>query len=70
MNKLISALSTETKQIEIKNTINCVMDGLDDFDKWVEALSSEELRAKSIERGRVFAWGFHPQTPGGCAQLG
>jgi predicted acylesterase/phospholipase RssA len=70
MNKLISALSTETKQIEIKNTINCVMDGLDDFDKWLEALSSEELRAKSIERGRAFAGGFHPPTPGGCAQLG
>ena len=70
MNKLISALSTETKQLEIKNTVNCVMDGLDDFDKWLEALSSEELRAKSIERGRVFAGGWNPPTPGGCAQLG
>jgi predicted acylesterase/phospholipase RssA len=63
MNKLISALSTETKQIEIKNTINCVMDGLDDFDKWLEALSSEELRTKSIERGRAFTWGFHLGVP-------
>lgn len=55
MNKLISALSTETKQVDIKNTVNCLMDGLDDFDKWVEVLSSEELRAKSIERGYDYA---------------
>ena len=70
MTKLISALSTETKQIEIKNTINCVMDGLDDFDKWVEVLSNEELREKSIERGRAFAGGFTLSPPGAAPQLG
>ena len=51
INKLISALSTETKQLEIKNTVLCSMDGLDDYEKWLEILSNEELRRGYIEQG-------------------
>jgi predicted acylesterase/phospholipase RssA len=63
MKKLISALSTENKQIEIKNTVHCTMDGLDSFDMWVEALSNKELRLKSVEKGykeaEMFLGGLH-----------
>jgi len=58
MTKLISALSTEKKQVEIKNTVHCLMDGLDEYEKWIEVLSNEELRLTTIERGRDIARAF------------
>lgn len=58
MKKLISALSTENKQLEIKNTVHCAMDGLDSFDMWIEALSNKELRLNAIEKGYKEAEAF------------
>ena len=68
MKKLISALSTENKQIEIKNTVQCAMDGLDSFEVWMEALTNKELRLKAVEQGYKAAedfleWGAKPPRP-------
>jgi predicted acylesterase/phospholipase RssA len=66
MNKLISALSTETKQVEIKNTVICSMDGLDDFDKWLKILSNQDLRTSCIEKGYGHAITFMEGLRGLC----
>jgi predicted acylesterase/phospholipase RssA len=51
MKKVILTLDTESQQVKIKNTVHCFMDGLDDFDQWIETLSNEQLRITCIERG-------------------
>jgi len=56
--KMIYTLDTEGKQVNVKNTILCDMSGLDNFDKWIETLSSEELRLKTIEMGYAAALDF------------
>jgi predicted acylesterase/phospholipase RssA len=52
MRKMQLTLDTETKQAEVKNTINCfVEDMLNGYDKWMYILSDKDTRRKFIEKG-------------------
>ena len=50
--KMRASIDTDFEQKDIKYTVNCVTDEFASFDKWVEALSSESMRKKLIEKGR------------------
>ena len=50
--KMRASIDTDFEQKDIKYTVNCVTDEFASFDKWVEALSSENMRKKLIENGR------------------
>ena len=49
--KMQMTLDTESKQEEVKNTVRCLVEDLEDLSKWSEALSEESMRAKLIEKG-------------------
>ena len=55
MKKIQATLDTERIQEEIKNTVRCVIEDLNNFDKWWKALSSEEMRGKIVESGHKHA---------------
>ena len=44
--------SIDNEQPDIKYVVNCITDEFAGFDKWVEALSSEDMRKCLIEKGR------------------
>jgi predicted acylesterase/phospholipase RssA len=50
--KMIATIDTEREQADIKYTVRCLMEDLESFDKWMEALSSEDMRKSLIEKGR------------------
>jgi predicted acylesterase/phospholipase RssA len=51
MKKVQATLDTERIQEEIQNTVRCLIEDLNTFDKWVKALSIEEMRQKIVESG-------------------
>jgi len=51
MKKIQATLDGERNQEEITNTVRCVIDDLNTFDKWFKALSNEEMRKKIVESG-------------------
>lgn len=50
--KMQMYIDTEDQQEEVKNTVRCLVEDLEDFSKWSEALSDETMRAKLIEKGQ------------------
>ena len=59
MRKMHLTLDTETKQTEIKNTINCfVEDMLNGYDKWMYIVRDEDTRRKIVEKGYKQAEAF------------
>ena len=53
MRKMQRAVDTEPSQDEVKNTVRCLVEDLDGFSRWMNALSTEEMRSKLIEKGEV-----------------
>ena len=51
MKKIQATLDGERNQEEITNTVRCIIDDLNTFDKWFKALSNEEMRKKIVESG-------------------
>ena len=51
MKKIQATLDSERNQEEITNTVRCIIDDLNTFDKWFKALSNEEMRKKIVESG-------------------
>jgi len=51
MKKMQSSLDGEVDQIEVKHIMSCLIDDLSGFDKWADALHSEETRRNIIENG-------------------
>jgi predicted acylesterase/phospholipase RssA len=51
MKKVQTTLDTALEQAEVKHTVKCNMDDLGNLNKWIQALSSEELRFNCIEKG-------------------
>ena len=48
-------IGTEEEQGEIQNTVRCTVEDLDGLPAWLNALSTEALRKKLIERGEIQA---------------
>ena len=51
MRKMQATLDTEPAQEDIKQTVRCLIEDMDGFDKWIHALSDREMREKSVEKG-------------------
>jgi len=51
LRKMKREIDTEDSQGEIKNTVRCLIEDLDGLPSWVNALSTQALRKKLIERG-------------------
>jgi predicted acylesterase/phospholipase RssA len=51
MKTIQASIDSEPEQADIKYTVHCLLDDLASFDKWAEALKSEELRKNIIEKG-------------------
>lgn len=51
MRKMQATLDTEPEQEDIKHTVNCLIEDSDGFDKWVRALSNEDIRKECVEKG-------------------
>ena len=47
-----ASINTEPDQTDIKYTVNCLMEDLEDFGKWADALNSGDKRKIIIENGR------------------
>jgi predicted acylesterase/phospholipase RssA len=52
LSKMARAISSEEKQEEVKNTVRCLVEDLNGLPSWFEAVSTKEMRAKLVERGR------------------
>jgi predicted acylesterase/phospholipase RssA len=50
--KAQASIDTEPEQTDIKYTVNCLMEDLEDFGKWADALNSGDKRKSIIEKGR------------------
>ena len=55
MKKTQASLDTEPEQEEVKHTVRCLVEDLNDVSKWIETLSNEETRHKFVEKGKVHA---------------
>jgi predicted acylesterase/phospholipase RssA len=51
LRKMQGYIDTESDQVDVKHTVRCLMEDLEDFDKWVEALSLLDTRKYLIENG-------------------
>ena len=51
LRKMKREIDTQQDQVDIKNTVRCLVEDLDGMQSWVDALSTEDLRKKLIERG-------------------
>ena len=64
MRKMQRAIDSEPHQINIKNTVRCLLEGADviEYESWVETLNNETKRAKLIslgsEQGKIF-YSYH-----------
>ena len=52
LSKMARVISSEEKQEEVKNTVRCLVEDLNGLPSWFEAVSTKEMRAKLVERGR------------------
>lgn len=55
LRKMNRHIGTEEEQGEIQNTVRCTVEDLDGLPAWLNALSTEALRKKLIERGEIQA---------------
>jgi predicted acylesterase/phospholipase RssA len=51
LKKAQSSIDTEPEQADIKYTVRCLMEDLESFDKWAEALNCGQKRKSIIEKG-------------------
>jgi predicted acylesterase/phospholipase RssA len=51
MRKMQRSIDTESEQEEAKYTVRCLIEDLDGFPAWINALATEEMRVKLIDRG-------------------
>ena len=51
LRKMKREIDTQQEEVNIKNTVRCLVEDLDGLQSWVDALSTEDLRKKLIERG-------------------
>ena len=58
MRKMQKHIDSEIEQEDIKNTVKCRVNNIDNIQSWVVALSTEDKRADLIEKGTVFGKEF------------
>ena len=51
MKKMQNMISTDNSQLNIKNTVNCKIEGLSGLNNWLNSVSSEESRKSLIDKG-------------------
>ena len=51
LKKMKREIDIQQPQEDIKNTVRCLVEDLDGLQSWVDALSTQDLRRKLIERG-------------------
>lgn len=51
LRKMQAYIDTESDQVDVKHTVRCLMEDLEDFEKWVEALSHSDMRKYLLEKG-------------------
>lgn len=49
--KMQQYMSSENKQVKIKNTVRCLVENLSNMNSWINALSTPEMRLELIEKG-------------------
>lgn len=53
--KMQSEINTESKQRKIKYTVKCIIENMNGFDEWIEAMNTESSRLNLIEKGKLQA---------------
>lgn len=53
--KMQREIDTESKQTEVKHTVRCIIDNMQSFTEWGNAISTEESRAAIVEKGLYHA---------------
>ena len=67
--KMKRSVYLEEDPPNVKNVIRCLVEDLNGFKAWAEALSTEEMRSKLIERGSSQAKLFLSYSQGGIEEL-
>ena len=49
--KIQRFMGTDDKQTEVKYTVRCLVENLNGFNSWINALSTEEMRNELIDKG-------------------
>jgi predicted acylesterase/phospholipase RssA len=49
--KMQREIDTGPKQKDVKYTVRCIIENMNDFSNWIEAISTEESRSSMIEKG-------------------
>ena len=55
MKKMQAEISTENMQKDIKYTVKCLIEDLNDIQSWINAISSEQTRINLIKKGEHYA---------------
>lgn len=55
MKKMQAELDTENMQKDIKYTVRCLIEDLNDIQSWINAISSEQTRINLIKKGEYYA---------------
>lgn len=55
LKKMQNEINTENLQKEVKYTVRCLVEDLDNYQSWLKALSCEEMRGKLIKNGNYHA---------------
>ena len=67
MKKMQATIDSEQDQIDTKYVVQCITKDLASFEKWTEALKSEDMRRSIIENGAMqadaFQRGLCPPAP-------
>ena len=55
MKKMQAELDTENIQKDIKYTVKCLIEDLNDIQSWINAVSNEQMRINLIKKGEYYA---------------
>ena len=53
--KMQKHIDSEPYQKKVKNTVECIIENLNDFTEWAKALSTEEMRYSLVQKGTEYA---------------
>ena len=56
--KMQKYIDTSPQQAKVKNTVECIIEDLNDFTEWAKALSTEEMRTAFVQKGAEYAKNF------------
>ena len=56
--KMQKHIDTSPQQAKVKNTVECIIEDLNDFTAWAKALSTEERRTAFVQKGAEYAKNF------------